>query len=596
MDIDRDLAALEEDHDLDPVARLERLRDILQGLDPSDPRHQALLSEWAAWALQPTPGDPGSATRGGWFGPLAAREHEDGRREEVPDPGLFSAEALEHLTSRAESTTNPEVAARFADVLWDRRTRNHTLARRAFENYVLLVRRGLVRPDAGGGHNPTLIVTYARRAAVLALQLHDARMLSDVAALYHEVLAGAPGDVIGFGLAQRLIEDGIPLVRRGALASQDLLDVADRLYARAAEGDTKEAACGTMARLLTALGRPDDAKAWRLKGAESLESHGDFFASNGPEAALIAQSWYQKAAQAYVDLGAGQERIERVKRKLAEAGMQGLGNMKELSASVSIPREEIDKIIARVTSLPNDQAILAIAHSTWGIPDLDAVRTLISQLLRQSPITALATRVLIDDDGLPHQLPEEEVPKYELVQHIVRGLHMLQQLLLGPIFAALRQQSALGVDDIMGALARSRSFTDHRLTLVKAGVATYLQDDHISSIHVLVPQVEGMVRDLAGAFGLPTTALKEGGSRVVPRSLDELLAEPRLREVFGEGFSAQLEAVYTDPMGWRLRHRLAHGNLKDPSVFIRPMTEIILYTILQVAKCRITPTTAEEPH
>jgi len=106
----------------------------------------------------------------------------------------------------------------------------------------------------------------------------------------------------------------------------------------------------------------------------------------------------------------------------------------------------------------------------------------------------------------------------------------------------------------------------------------------VTSVHVLVPQVEGTVRDLARVTGVPTTVLRDQGARLVPRSLDELLADPRLRAVLGDGFATLLEAIYTDPLGKRLRHRVAHGNLRGPEIFTRTTAEIVLYTILQLAK------------
>lgn len=85
-------------------------------------------------------------------------------------------------------------------------------------------------------------------------------------------------------------------------------------------------------------------------------------------------------------------------------------------------------------------------------------------------------------------------------------------------------------------------------------------------------------------IGVATVSLKDAGTRVVARALDELLTEKKLREGLGEDFATMIKAVLTDPLGWRIRHRMSHGNITNVAEFTRQQTEIVLYILLQLAK------------
>jgi len=457
VDVDSELKALEDDHDLTPIERFERFGVVLRTLEEQDPRHQRLLWEWVAWALHLRGDAPETIRRGEWFGPLAEWPAGDGRMQEIPDPTLFTAEMFEHLAERAHSTTNPEVAVRFADVVWERRrsTGDYPYARLAFENYLLLARRRMARPVGTSLQNPALIVAYARRAAMLALQLRNDQFLTDAAVLYRELLASPLGEPLGIGSMLQVIEQAIPLMREGRLSEGDLLQSANRVYENAtSNGDTQNYACEVIAKVEVACGRAEEARASRLRGAESLERQADFFRAQGPEAALIALAWYQKAAERYVSLGAEQNRIEAVKQKMAETGVESLPAMKPISASVQIPREPAEEIVREITSLSTNQgAILALVNSTWAIPNIARDREFISNVRRHSIVAMVTTPSVLDDEGLSHTLSAAEAEKYDFIEHVMRRLIMYYHLLVAPILAKLRVDRGLNAGEIMAAIA-----------------------------------------------------------------------------------------------------------------------------------------------
>lgn len=191
-----------------------------------------------------------------------------------------------------------------------------------------------------------------------------------------------------------------------------------------------------------------------------------------------------------------------------------------------------------------------------------------------------------------HEVAPEESEKYELLEYILRGLQISCEMTMGAAFLLLREYHKVTADDVVAVLRGMGSFVEGRLALLKSGIDAYLRGDYIAALHILIPQIQGVIRDLAGQIGVPTVAIKEAGIRLVSRSLDELLGDSRLRQRLGDDFVTMLEAVLTDPLGWRLRHRLSHGNMTNPHEFTRQTTEIALYILLQLANYRVVPTDA----
>lgn len=91
--------------------------------------------------------------------------------------------------------------------------------------------------------------------------------------------------------------------------------------------------------------------------------------------------------------------------------------------------------------------------------------------------------------------------------------------------------------------------------ILERGLAAYAAGDNLTALHLLVPRLEALLRDL-----LPPVGRDETGQAPSPigRGLDGLLRHPPLRRVLGEGLTVQLRALL---LANGLRHRLAHGRL-----------------------------------
>jgi hypothetical protein len=84
--------------------------------------------------------------------------------------------------------------------------------------------------------------------------------------------------------------------------------------------------------------------------------------------------------------------------------------------------------------------------------------------------------------------------------------------------------------------------------------------DFASALHLLVPQVEQIVRCRLKARGVKTTHLDDDGIET-EKALGALLDFPETAQIFGEDLTFELKALFCEAVGPNLRNAVAHGLL-----------------------------------
>jgi hypothetical protein len=125
-------------------------------------------------------------------------------------------------------------------------------------------------------------------------------------------------------------------------------------------------------------------------------------------------------------------------------------------------------------------------------------------------------------------------------------------------------------------------FEERDLPYLSRGVRHWLAGDYLSSIHVLVPLLEKVLRRLARVLGSPTARVQEGGLEQL--SINGILAhlegkcEPVL--VF------ELKFALAEKGGWSLRHAVAHG-LEDAGFYDELKSAYLMRLFLRVGSLEI---------
>ncbi len=110
------------------------------------------------------------------------------------------------------------------------------------------------------------------------------------------------------------------------------------------------------------------------------------------------------------------------------------------------------------------------------------------------------------------------------------------------------------------------------------GIQAYLAEDWVKAVHVLVPQVEEVLRALLSGVGVPVYKTGRNGAMDL-KNLGDTLSHVRIRKTLGEDRWRYLSAVYVDRRAINLRNNVAHGLLNDDA-FNRPTADLVFHTLL----------------
>lgn len=95
-------------------------------------------------------------------------------------------------------------------------------------------------------------------------------------------------------------------------------------------------------------------------------------------------------------------------------------------------------------------------------------------------------------------------------------------------------------------------------TFLFKGIKAYLDDDFLVALHILIPQIEASIRNLAEKIGAPILKPSRSGGFHY-KNLDDLLTDENIIDVLGEDMCLYLRTLLTDPRGWNLRNNICHG-------------------------------------
>jgi len=116
----------------------------------------------------------------------------------------------------------------------------------------------------------------------------------------------------------------------------------------------------------------------------------------------------------------------------------------------------------------------------------------------------------------------------------------------------------------------------------------------VKAVHVLVPQVEHILRNFIGRMGIPTRkTIRNQPGITDAKNMNDVLADARMKEKLTENLWRYLAVVYVDRRGLNLRNDLAHG-LVPPAGFKRHIADLVFHTLLALSLMRASQQNPEE--
>ena len=553
----------------------------------------ALLAETIAWRFMAAYPDNGSGW-GLYFGPMMSGVRGDGTPWDDPSLGDVSADMLAYWRERASATSHPAMRARYADLLWElpRKLpgvrRDAGMARVAITAYLDAVAEGRYE-------EPIEAADKVRRALDIALTLNEREGIGRAVALLFELedrdgADDSPG-LWGNCFALVLDRQNRRLILTDDQRDKALRDMearlqrfADREPARYLPDGALHAA-RPLAEYYRAAGRPDDmTRVLRTYGGVVLRMRDTAHALVWHRALADLYELYQEFRMT--------DDADELNESLRVAGQAAVQGMSSHEVEVEVPREQIEAWFDEVLSLGERDLLLRLAAEF--LPRRGEVEERLKRLAAEHPLPFLVTRQIVDETGRTVAEIGGVGDDHEahLARQISEELQFGAPLLREAICRAM-DQGKLSVEGVLAYIGDGALFPATRAPLIRRGVEAWAAADFVSALHVLIPQVEHALRQLAVIVG---TALYRPGNAggLNARMLGDLLNDELIKQALGPDIATYLFVLLADARGWNLRNNVCHG-LAAVGDFNPATGDRVIHALLVLASVRLSEPAADPP-
>jgi hypothetical protein len=289
---------------------------------------------------------------------------------------------------------------------------------------------------------------------------------------------------------------------------------------------------------------------------------------------MTAASFYENAIQkfrsvprAYRETYLIDERIAQLRTKLNEEGERSLEEMGVVSSGPVDISELVQNARETVRGKPLVKALLALANIYQGAK-VEKIREFSREMMTQHPLQALFAATHRSSDGrVIARRPgadtgsvdaEESALWAEMVKHYIMELGIVVQGEIWPALEIVRLEHRIQEQNFVLLAKRSPLIPSGREQLVGKALYAGFDNDFITALHILVPQVEHLVRCHLKQAGVQTTNLGQSGIEN-ENGLSSLMENDAVNTIFGEDIAFEIKALFCDPFGPNLRNELAHG-------------------------------------
>jgi hypothetical protein len=148
----------------------------------------------------------------------------------------------------------------------------------------------------------------------------------------------------------------------------------------------------------------------------------------------------------------------------------------------------------------------------------------------------------------------------KMVQGHNFSLRYAAQTAIAPALRQVAPDHFISDDDLVSIVAQSGTVPAERVVLVAKGLKAGFEGDFVVALHLLLPQLEHLVRTHLQIKGAKTVTTDANGLQM-EAGLSTLVSLPEMEEVFGVDLAFELRAVFCDSFGPNLRNEVAHGLL-----------------------------------
>jgi len=509
-----------------------------------------------------------------------------GEEWKYPDLGKdFPKEAIEYYKNRANVTNNPVLKARYSDVVWefDKDVNYARLAVRAYLDCC---------PIYFTNEWDHELADSLDRAITIASIINDQSLIDESLKKHYELIKQLV-EKRRFRYLFEIIESILKRERRirKQIDYEYLISIIESAIADYAQNvpdsfHLQRSFMELLVKIWQIRNNQDERQKIKVRIAESFIEEAEWKKVHYPSGNMVAAIFYEKALQAYMGLGKFPEKVKELKTKIKEANEAALKTeYKTISTEVKIPREKIDEYLKKYKGRETIEVFQTMSLDENLIPSYERSKEeAIEQAKKFVFQHIVPTRIMKGNICVKRISEEDEKLKYNTIRNFQMSYQMVTHILLNEIFALLEKEHPKYIESLSQYLSSSGIIDDKRIAIINHGLRAFKDKEYLASIHILVFQIEGILRDLLGKLGLPTFSYRSNEMR--ERTLSDILVALSQIEGMDKDFLKFIEIYLCDIRGDNYRNDIAHG-LLSLGDFTKENAQLLLLILIKVASYNI---------
>ncbi len=313
------------------------------------------------------------------------------------------------------------------------------------------------------------------------------------------------------------------------------------------------------------------AEAWVKEAESRMEGEQRSF--------MVAASHLENAVNTYFGIPKRErealgvtERIPELRRLMEDMNRRAPEEMQRFSTRVDI-EDMIERAELAVRGKSLNEALHEFAN-IYAPPRLAKLREKAVENMRLSVMSSICIQKMHTDDGrlvavcpaMEFAPTDEEfnqknadLIRAKLIERYRQLIHLAVVGYILPALDVLHQEHVPQEADFISLAQESPLVPPGRAVLFGKGLYAGYVRDFTSAIHLLVPQVENMVRFHMKTAGEVTTVHDPTSGVSQEIGLSSLMERPVVEQIFGPDGAFEISALFCESFGANLRNEVAHG-------------------------------------
>ena len=237
-------------------------------------------------------------------------------------------------------------------------------------------------------------------------------------------------------------------------------------------------------------------------------------------------------------------------------------------------------------NLKQDLILKQLSIDNVLLPNYDSIVKSVKEIYNQSILRHLFPLSPINEKRkLGTFSTEDEHNQYDILQYYNLNLQLIWDIRLFPIFIDMKKNHRLTPTSIMKHFAQWSLLDNSRTSIIARGIDKFFQNDYISSINILVPQIEHQIRYMFELIGFSTTNTSNGKSQE-EQTFSSFLKEEFVIENLGQDIVKYFEILFVSKIGFNIRNNIAHG-FYNSTHFTQELNIVVIYSLIVLTRFNI---------